>query len=55
MSKLKNETIPLYNQQYLINWVLNDVEFKKLKSTGDATLAEIEERAQWLPNSPDVR
>lgn len=45
----------LHQQQRLINRVLNDADMQRLRQEGPSTLAQIEERAQWLPSSYDVR
>ena len=45
----------LQQQQKLIYRVLNDPDMQRLRKDGSSILAQIEERAQWLPNSYDVR
>lgn len=45
----------LQQQQRLIFRVLNDPDMQKLRKDGSTILAQIEERAQYLPNSYDVR
>ncbi|XP_065213385.1 puratrophin-1-like isoform X3 [Planococcus citri] len=44
----------LQQQQKLIYRVLNDPDMQRLRKDGSTILAQIEERAQWLPNSYDV-
>lgn len=45
----------LQQQQRLIFRVLNDADMQRLRKDGSTVLAQIEERAQWLPSSYDVR
>lgn len=45
----------LHQQQKLLARILNEPDMQRLRKEGPTILAQIEERAQWLPNSYDVR
>ena len=45
----------LHHQHRALNRILNDTDLQRLRREGNETLTRLEERAQWLPNSDDVR
>ncbi|KAJ9600443.1 hypothetical protein L9F63_009213, partial [Diploptera punctata] len=45
----------LHHQHRALNRILNDTDLQRLRREGNETLTRLEERAQWLPNSEDVR
>lgn len=45
----------LSSQHRTVSRVLHDNELTRLRRDGQTTLAALEDRAQWLPDSEDVR
>lgn len=45
----------LHHQHRALTRALTDPELQRLHREGNETLARLEERAQWLPASEDVR
>lgn len=45
----------LSSQQRALNRLLHDPELQRLRRDGPTCLAALEDRAQWLPDSEDVR